>query len=70
MGSLTFWNPESASWMTSADMSPINKHCIVVGAGIVGASCAWHLVRRGARVTLVDPEMPGQSTSFGNCGMI
>lgn len=45
-------------------------HCIVVGAGIVGSSCAWQLQSRGARVTLVDPELPGQSTSFGNAGCI
>ena len=44
--------------------------CVVVGAGIVGSSCAWHLQRRGARVTLVDSELPGQSTSFGNAGCI
>ncbi len=42
----------------------------MVGAGIVGASCAWHLRRRGARVTVIDPQLPGQSTSFGNAGCI
>lgn len=46
------------------------KHCIVIGAGTVGASCAWHLVRDGLQVTLVDREMPGQSTSFGNAACI
>jgi D-amino-acid dehydrogenase len=45
-------------------------HCVVVGAGIVGSSCAWHLARSGARVTLIDSELPGQSTSFGNAGCI
>lgn len=44
--------------------------CVVIGAGIVGSSCAWHLQRRGAQVTLVDSELPGQSTSFGNAGCI
>jgi len=42
----------------------------VIGAGIVGSSCAWHLQRRGAQVSLIDSEMPGQSTSFGNAGCI
>jgi len=51
-------------------MSPKKPHCIVVGAGIVGASCAWHLQRRGAQVTVIDPVEPGQSTSFGNAGCI
>src|SRR6478609_8075471 len=27
---------------------------VVVGAGVVGASVAWHLARRGVKVTLVD----------------
>ncbi len=45
-------------------------HCVVIGAGIVGSSCAWHLVRKGARVTLVDSEHPGQGVSSGNAGCI
>jgi len=45
-------------------------HCIVIGAGIVGASCAWHLQNRGARVTVIDSQQPGQATSFGNAGCI
>lgn len=45
-------------------------HCAVIGAGTVGASCAWHLGRAGFEVTLIDREMPGQSTSFGNAGCI
>jgi len=51
-------------------VTPQKPHCIVVGAGIVGASCAWHLVRKGAQVTLIDSEQPGQSTSYGNAGCI
>lgn len=48
----------------------MEKHCVVIGAGIVGSSCAWHLLKNGFEVTLVDPELPGQSTSFGNAGCI
>lgn len=44
--------------------------CIVIGAGIVGASCAWHLVQRGAKVTVIDSQLPGQATSYGNAGCI
>jgi D-amino-acid dehydrogenase len=51
-------------------MDTNSPHCIVVGAGIVGASCAWHLQRRGAQVTVIDPVDPGRSTSFGNAGCI
>ena len=42
----------------------------VLGAGIVGLSCALHLHRRGFRVTLVDRRDPGSETSFGNSGVI
>lgn len=51
-------------------MSGTAPRCIVIGAGIVGASCAWHLRSRGAEVTVIDSELPGQSTSFGNAGCI
>lgn len=30
------------------------KHVLVIGAGIVGASAAWHLAKAGCRVTVVD----------------
>ncbi len=42
----------------------------VVGAGIVGVSCALHLQRDGHDVTLIDPRAPGTATSFGNAGAI
>jgi D-amino-acid dehydrogenase len=42
----------------------------VVGAGIVGVSCAVHLRRDGHDVTLIDPRAPGTATSFGNAGVI
>ena len=42
----------------------------VLGAGIVGISCALHLHRRGFEVTLVDRREPGSETSFGNSGVI
>ena len=48
----------------------MKKHCVVIGAGIVGASCAWHLQRNGLKVTLIDPELPGQSCSSGNAACI
>ena len=42
----------------------------VLGAGIVGISCALHLARRGFAVTLVDRREPGAETSAGNSGVI
>jgi D-amino-acid dehydrogenase len=43
---------------------------IVVGAGIVGVCTAWHLLRRGAEVTLIDRDEPGCGCSFGNAGAV
>lgn len=42
----------------------------VVGAGIVGASIALALRKRGADVMLVDRDEPGSGCSFGNSGAI
>jgi len=35
------------------------KTVLVVGAGIIGASVAWHLARAGCKVTIVDADVPG-----------
>ncbi len=43
---------------------------IVLGAGIVGASTALHLQRRGRQVSLIDRREPGRETSYGNAGVI
>jgi len=44
----------------------------VVGAGIVGASCALALARGGHEVTVFDPHRPGgpHAASHGNGGWI
>lgn len=51
-------------------MSDSSKHVVVIGAGIVGSSCAWHLRRKGMQVTLIDPVDPGMSCSYGNASCI
>lgn len=38
---------------------------IVIGGGIVGASAAYHLARKGVRVTLIDRADSGQATAAG-----
>lgn len=38
------------------------KSYIIVGAGILGASTAYHLAKAGAEVTVVDRQDPGQAT--------
>jgi D-amino-acid dehydrogenase len=43
---------------------------VVIGAGIIGLSAAYHLVRAGARVTVIDRNPEGDKASFGNAGAI
>ena len=43
---------------------------VVLGAGVVGLSCAIHLQRAGLSVTVVDRGEPGCETSFGNAGVL
>ena len=43
---------------------------VVIGAGILGCSVAVHLVERGLRPVLIDPERPGQGTSTGSFASI
>jgi sarcosine oxidase, subunit beta len=43
---------------------------VVVGAGILGCSIAVHLVERGVRPLLIDPDRPGQGTSTGSFASI
>jgi D-amino-acid dehydrogenase len=40
----------------------------VIGAGVVGLSCASYLQLRGHAVTVIDPRPPGEYCSFGNAG--
>lgn len=47
-----------------------NKTVAVVGAGVVGASIAYELQRRGFQVTLIDKGEPGRGTSYGNMASI
>ena len=46
------------------------RRVAVVGAGIVGVSCAWQLQARGYQVTLIDRLDPGEACSYGNAGVI
>jgi D-amino-acid dehydrogenase len=51
-------------------MNGSRQHCVVIGAGIIGASCCWHLQQKGLKVTLIDRVPPGQSCSSGNAACI
>jgi D-amino-acid dehydrogenase len=44
---------------------------IVLGAGVVGLSCAWYLWRDGHQVTVVETQpRVGLETSFANGGQL
>lgn len=43
-----------------------DKTIAVIGAGIVGCSCALWLQIKGYSVILIDPDQPGSGTSSGN----
>lgn len=43
---------------------------IVIGAGMVGTSIAWHLQKNDSQVLLLDKKPPGSETSYGNAGLI
>jgi D-amino-acid dehydrogenase len=47
-----------------------NQHVIVIGAGIVGLSCAFYLRQKGYRVSVVEKRFPGAGASTGNAGLI
>ncbi len=52
--------------ISSQHMAMDEKSAVVIGAGMVGVSCALYLQRAGHRVTLIDAHAPGSQTSFGN----
>jgi glycine oxidase len=51
-------------------MSKRLLNIVIVGAGVVGSCLALELARRGARVTVMDPELGSDSASAIAAGMI
>lgn len=49
-------------------MSSAGEHIIVIGAGIIGVSCALELLKAGFRVTIITKDSPGTGCSFGAAG--
>ena len=48
----------------------MSREAIVVGAGIVGACCAWRLAREGLAVRVIDPRGIGAGASGAGMGHI
>lgn len=51
-------------------MSESKTDVLIVGAGVIGLSCAWYLLQRGRRVTVIDRGAVGGGASHGNCGTL
>src|SRR5947209_15939670 len=51
-------------------MNGSKGHVVVVGSGVIGASCAYFLARDGWRVTIIDQGAFGRGCSHGNCGYV
>lgn len=47
-----------------------DRHIIIVGAGIIGASIAYHLANRGVKVTVLDQNHPASGATGSSFGWI
>jgi len=51
-----------------------SERVIIVGAGVIGLCAAWHCLKAGKKVTLIERDSPDQTSvsgcSHGNAGMI
>lgn len=43
---------------------------VIVGAGIIGASCAWECAQAGLKVALVEAGLPGGGATAANMGQL
>lgn len=60
----------TSSFVWSTYSSAEDKQVLVVGAGIVGASIAYHLILEGNEVTVIDMEGPASHASRGTFAWI
>jgi D-amino-acid dehydrogenase len=51
-------------------MASSDPPILIIGAGVLGLSTAWHLTERGARVLVIDRERIADGASCGNAGLI
>ncbi|MEZ6139873.1 MAG: FAD-dependent oxidoreductase [Zavarzinella sp.] len=43
---------------------------LIVGGGVIGLTCAYHLASKGLTVTLVDRRSPGKEASWAGAGIV
>jgi glycine/D-amino acid oxidase-like deaminating enzyme len=60
----------AASAFTGRARSSTAPRVVVAGAGIIGASIAWHLAKAGAEVRVIDREGPASRASRGSFAWI
>jgi D-amino-acid dehydrogenase len=51
-------------------MSDPGQSVLVVGGGIIGATCAYYLAESGKKVTVIDQATFGSQCSLHNCGYV
>lgn len=56
--------------MSNTSLEPIKADVLIVGAGVIGLSCAYELSRAGVKVVVIDKFDPGYGCSYGNAGWI
>lgn len=56
--------------MSGADVSDRRADVVIIGAGVIGLTCAIELLAEGRSVIVVDRAKPGSGSSHGNCGTI
>jgi D-amino-acid dehydrogenase len=55
----------------SAKLIAMSRHVVIIGAGVIGLSCAHYAIRRGWKVTVVERMAAVRNgCSFGNAGMV
>lgn len=47
-----------------------SEHVVVIGGGVIGTLTAYYLTRKGWRVTLLEQDVLGHGSSWGNCGLL